>query len=402
MLFKESFPIFESHENLAYLDNAATSQKPKQVIDAIANYYGQKNGSPHRGAHILSVESTEIYDAGRKKVKEWINADRFEEVVFTRNATESLNLIAYSLIQHQIKANQNIVLSITNHHSNILPFQQLKHLGFEIRYLYCDQEGKIPTSELSKIDENTYMVSLPLISNGIGVHHDIEPIFSKADQVGALKLLDIAQAVGHIDVDVQALGADLMVFSGHKMFAPQGIGVLYGRYDLLDTFKPFLSGGDMIEYVTEQDSTFAPIPERLEAGTQNVAGVLGLTKAIEFIESVGLNLISKTEMDLTSYAYGLLKKDSDIEVYGPENIHERGALITFNIKDVHPHDVASILDGHGVAIRAGHHCCQPLMHYMKTASTCRASFAFFNTKEDVDQLMVAINEVKKVFYESNL
>ncbi|MBN2796543.1 MAG: SufS family cysteine desulfurase [Clostridia bacterium] len=399
MLYRDYFPLLKHHPEIIYLDNAATSQKPESVINEIVHYYEEHNGSPHRGAHILSVRSTEIYERGRDAVRDFIHANRSEEIIFTRNATESLNLIAYGYVMHEIKSHQNIVLSITNHHSNILPFQQLKHLGFELRYLYCDETGQFLDSELDKIDENTFLVSLPIISNGIGVIHDVKSVFDKADAVGAIKLLDAAQGVGHMEVDVQALNADLLVFSGHKMFGPQGIGVLYGRYELLDTFHPFLTGGDMIEYVTEQTSSFAPLPERLEAGTQNVEGVLGLTKAIEFIEEIGLKNIHAVEAELTTYAYEKMKSDDAIEIYGPTELNHRGALITFNLKEVHPHDVASILDSHHIAIRAGHHCCQPLMHHLNLQSTCRVSFSVFNTRDDIDKLYNAINEVKKVFYE---
>jgi len=397
MLYKEDFPIFKHHKNLVYLDNAATSQKPQMVIEGLKKYYEEENGSPHRGAHILSVASTTIYDKGRKTVQEFIGAEKTNEIVFTRNATEALNVIAYAYIDHHLKSGQNIVLSITNHHSNIIPFQRLckKHHA-ELRYMYCDEAGHLLDGELNKIDENTLLVSLPMVSNGIGVIHDIKSVFDKADSVGALKLLDGAQSVGHMPVDVKALNTDLMVFSGHKMFAPQGIGVLYGRYDLLNSFEPFLSGGDMIEYVEEQETTYAALPERLEAGTQNVSGVLGLKLAIDYINSIGLDEIHKLEKEITSYAYKKLSSLDFVDVYGKE---KRGALVTFNVKDVHPHDVASILDNSGVAIRAGHHCCQPLMKYLKHPSTCRASFGLFNTKEDVDALVKALYEVKEVFYE---
>jgi cysteine desulfurase/selenocysteine lyase len=400
MSYKSDFPIFEHHKQLVYLDNAATSQKPKLVIDALANYYARENGSPHRGAHELSIKSTIIYDKGREAVKQFVGADDRREIIFTRNATESLNLIAYGYLDRHLASEHNIVLSITNHHSNILPFQRLcQKTGAELRYLYVDLQGRLLDGELDKIDDKTLLVSIPLISNGLGVKLEVSSIFKRAKEHGALRLLDAAQAVGHEHVNVQSLEADLMVFSGHKMFAPQGIGVLYGRFELLDQFDPFLSGGDMIEYVQEQTSTYADLPDRLEAGTQNVSGVLGLLKALEYIDSIGIDTIKSTEQGLTAYAYNQLRQLDYVQVYGPNDIRHRGALVTFNVKEVHPHDVASILDNAGVAIRAGHHCCQPLMHYMKTASTCRASFSLFNTKEDVDQLIKALETVKDVFYE---
>ncbi|MCH4885979.1 cysteine desulfurase [Acidaminobacter sp. JC074] len=397
MLYKKDFEIFNNHPDLIYLDNAATSQKPNQVIDAISDYYKSGNGSPHRGAHHLSVVSTQIYNEGRRAVRDFIHASRDEEIIFTRNATEALNLIAYAYVKDHLKEDHNIVLSITNHHSNIIPFQRLCHqVGAELRYLYCDENGHILEDQYEKIDENTFLVSIPMISNGIGVKHDVKSVFDRADMFGVLKLLDAAQAVGHEHVDVKELNADLLVFSGHKMFAPQGIGVLYGKFDLLNKFQPFLSGGDMIEYVEEQTTTYADLPERLEAGTQNVEGVLGLKKAIDYINDLGLDRINKHEALITSYAYETLKALDYIEVYGDD---KRGSLVTFNVKEVHPHDVASILDSHHVAIRAGHHCCQPLMKYLNHPSTCRASFSLFNTKEDVDKLVMALEAVKEVFYE---
>lgn len=397
MLYKKDFPIFKHHSDLIYLDNAATSQKPQLVIDGLKKYYEEENGSPHRGAHKLSVASTSIYDKGRKTVQDFIGAALPEEVIFTRNATEALNIVAYAYVDYHLKSHHNIVLSITNHHSNIIPFQRLcKKHNAELRYMYCDAAGQLLEGELDKIDQDTFLVSIPMVSNGIGIVHDVKAVFDKAEQVDAIKLLDGAQSVGHMPLDVHLLKADLLVFSGHKMFAPQGIGVLYGRYDLLNTFEPFLSGGDMIEYVEEQDTTYADLPERLEAGTQNVSGVLGLKLAIDYINAIGIESIYEREQEITHYAYKRLSDLDFIEVYGHE---KRGALVTFNVKEVHPHDVASILDDSGVAIRAGHHCCQPLMKYLKHPSTCRASFGLFNTKEDVDALIQALNKVKEVFYE---
>lgn len=395
MLYKGDFPIFDKRPELIYLDNAATSQKPKVVIDALKDFYENYNGSPHRGAHQLSVDATRIYNEGREKVKSFIHADRKEEIIFTRNATEALNLIAYGYVADRLESHHNIVLSITNHHSNIIPFQRLSQkTGAELRYMYCDENGHIMEDELSKIDEHTLLVSMPMISNGLGVKHDVKAIFDKAAELGAIKVLDIAQGVGHEDVDIKALDADLAVFSGHKMFAPQGIGVLYGKFDLLNSFEPFLTGGDMIEYVEEQQTTYADLPERLEAGTQNVAGVLGLKTAIEYIEEIGLDQISSYENELTSYAFKALSSLSYVTVYGDE---KRGSLVTFNVEGVHPHDVASLLDFKGIAIRAGHHCCQPLMKYLNHPATCRVSMSIFNTKEDIDQLVIALESVKEVF-----
>lgn len=393
MLYKNDFPIYETYPELVYLDHAATSHKPKLVLDGIYDYYTKSNGSPHRGAHDLSIKSTTLYDNGRAVIKDFIHAPKDSEVVFVRNATEGLNMVAESFEPLKSKVG-NIVIAITNHHSNILPFQNTVH---ELRYMYCDDEGYILKEELDKIDDETILVSVPYISNGIGVKHDIKTIIDKTHKVGATFLLDAAQAVGHEYVNVTQLDVDLMVFSGHKMYAPQGIGVVYGKRDILNIFRPFLTGGDMIEYVTEQSSTYAPVPERLEAGTQNVAGVVGLIKAIEYINEVGIEEIEKLERQITTYAYEQLSKLDFLDIYGPKK--DRGALITFNVKDVHPHDVSSILDTHHIAIRAGHHCCQPLMQFMGLNSTCRASFNFLNTKKDVDLLIKGLEAVKAVFYE---
>lgn len=396
MSYKDDFPLLKHHPDLIYLDSAATSQKPKVVIDALQAFYEFANGSPHRGAHTLSIEATKIYQEGREKVQRFIGAERPEEIIFTKNATEALNLLAYGYVMKHLKSHHNIVLSITNHHSNILPFQRLcQQIGAELRYMYCDDNGHIAESEWMKIDDKTLMVSIPYISNGIGVKHNIKGIFDRAASFQVLKVLDIAQAVGHELIDVQALGADVVVFSGHKMYGPQGIGVLYGQYDVLDEFEPFLMGGDMIEYVEEQQATFAALPEKLEAGTQNVAGVLGLSVAIDYIEHIGLQKMIHHEKMLTNYAYDALTKLDFVTVYGDR---ERGALITFNVLDIHPHDVATLLDNRHIAIRAGHHCCQPLMKYLQQPSTCRISFSILNEEKDVDALIVALKEAKDVFY----
>jgi len=400
MLYKNDFPVFNHHKNLYYLDHAATSHKPQVVIDGMKQFYETVNGSPHRGAHDLSIQATEIYDQARSVVNDFINGEDPKSVVFTKNATEALNLISYSYLENIIEAGDEIVLSITNHHSNVLPYQRLvRKRGAKLVYLYSDDQGLIPKSELDKINIKTKVVALPLISNGIGVRHRVKDIFTRATSVGAVKILDAAQAVGHEPVDVQVLEPDLMVFSGHKMYGPQGIGVLYGRGEILNQFHPFLMGGDMIEYVTEQESTYAPVPERLEAGTQNVAGVYGLTLAIKYIQEIGINRIEAHEKAILQKAYDALSALDYVEVYGPQSIEDRGGLITFNVKDVHPHDVSSILNSHHVAIRGGHHCCQPLMKYMNLPSTCRVSFGIYSDQEDLDQLLVGLEEVRKIFHE---
>jgi cysteine desulfurase/selenocysteine lyase len=400
MLYKDSFPIFKTHPKLHYLDHAATSHKPASVIEGIRDFYEQVAGSPHRGAYDLSTQATALYQEGRKKVADFIGSNKADTIVFTKNTTEAINMIARSFLKDYLRAGDEIVLSITNHHSNILPFQWLKNeVGALIQYLYCDSRGQIPQEALDTITEKTKVVAIPYISNGIGVKHDVEAIFKRADEVGAIKILDVAQGVGHEAIDINLLNPDFMVFSGHKMYGPQGIGVLYGKMKWLKVFKPFLLGGDMIEYVTEQDFTLAETPKFLEAGTQNVSGVIGLTKAIEFIEAIGIKNIEAYEKKLVKKAYELLKTLDFVEVYGPVDFNQRGGLITFNVKAIHPHDVTSLLNGHHVAIRGGHHCCQPLMTYMKTASTCRASFGIYNTQADLEVFIQGLKEVYKIFYE---
>lgn len=399
MLYKKDFPIFDHHKKLHYLDHAATSHKPYAVIEGMKAFYEEVNGSPHRGAHDLSISATEIYSRGRQRVKKFINAPEDGTLVFTKNTTEAINLLATSFLRKKLGPGDEILLSITNHHSNILPYQRLaKTTGAKLVYMYCDDKGIIPETELDKVNARTKVMAVPYISNGIGVRHDVKKMFAACDRVGAYKVLDGAQGVGHEALDVQALNADFLAFSGHKMYGPQGIGVLYGPMDLLDEFDPFLLGGDMIEYVTEQEATYADLPERLEAGTQNVAGVQGLMHSIDYIESIGIETIKAHEETCIKSAYKALKALDFVEVYGPEALKDRGGLITFNVKDVHPHDVASILNSRHVAIRGGHHCCQPLMSHMNLPSTCRVSFGIYTTEEDIDCLVEALKEVNRIFH----
>lgn len=395
---RSDFPILNDTKTLNYLDNAATTHMPLHVQNALSNYTNQSHGSPHRGAHRLSIEATKAYDAARDRVRRFIGAESSAECIFTRNTTESLNLIAYGYLMHTIEPGDKIVTSITAHHSAVLPLQMVaKAKGAKLEFLYCDSSGHIPKSELSKIDQKTKYVLVPYVSNGIGTIHALEAIEKMTHKHGAVFAVDGAQAVGHIPIDVKALNIDLFVFSGHKIFAPQGIGVLYGKQDLLETFEPFLRGGDMIEYVEEQSSTFAPLPERLEAGTQNVYGAVGLHAALDYVDAIGLENIRSTEERLTGYAYSKLSDMEGISLYGPSLSSERGGLITFNVDGIHPHDVASILDHHGVAIRAGHHCCQPLMKHLNLSSTCRVSFAVYNTLEDINQFIDALTKAREVF-----
>ncbi|NLJ79336.1 MAG: cysteine desulfurase [Tissierellia bacterium] len=382
---------------LAYLDSAATTQRPIQVLDAMARYNKFSNGNPHRGAYQLSIRATEEYDLSRQKVKEFINAGEVEEIVFTRNTTESLNLIASSYGMDFIEEGDEIVLSISEHHSNILPWQRVaRQKGAILRYMYLDDGGRITEEEMDRvIGSRTKIVAIAHMSNVLGTIYPIEEILERAHEVGAVVIVDGAQAVPHMKVDVQELDADFYVFSAHKMLGPMGIGVLYGKRKLLEDMSPYLLGGDMIEYVTEQDATFAPLPHKFEAGTQNVEGAVGLRAAIEYIEDIGLDNIRQHEMELMEYAMDRLLNIPYISIQGPSDLESKGGIISFTIDDVHPHDVSSILDAYGVAIRSGHHCAQPLMKFMGLPATSRLSFYLYNTEEDVDQFINAIGNVRK-------
>ncbi|HAS74499.1 MAG TPA: cysteine desulfurase [Clostridiales bacterium UBA8960] len=395
---KSDFPIFTSHPSLIYLDHAATSQKPQMVITRMSQYLEESNGSPHRGAHLLSVEATRQYDYGRARVAEFINASRPEEIVFTKNATEALNLIAYSYGRSFLSEGDEIVIAITSHHSNIVPWQMLaKEKGARVVYLYIDSEGEFLPGEFDKIGARTKIVTFPWVSNGLGCIHDVEALIQKAHEQGAVAIVDAAQAIGHMHVDVKRLDADFLVFSGHKMYGPTGVGVLYGKHGLLDAMPPFLMGGDMIEYVEEQSTTFAQVPERFEAGTQHVEGVVGLIAAIDFITLVGVDHIKEKEQRIAKYAVRKLSELPFIKVLGPSVDRERGALVAFEVEGIHPHDVASLLDSRGIAIRAGHHCTQPMMKFLGLSASCRASFSIYNYVEEVDALVDALIYVREVF-----
>lgn len=395
---RKDFPIIEN-QDIAYLDSGATAQKPVQVIEKVNKYYENENANPHRGAYKLSIKATEVYDEAREKVAKFINAENAENIVFTRNATESLNLIAYSYGLENIKKGDKVLLSIMEHHSNLVPWQNVcKKTGATLEYMYIDGNGMITPEEIeNKIVPGVKIVGITHISNVLGTINPVKEIISKAHKVGAIVVVDASQSVPHIKVDVTDLDADFLVFSGHKMMSPLGIGVLYGKSDLLNKMSPFLFGGDMIEYVYEQDTTYAPIPTKFEAGTQNVGGAVGLSAAIDYLNNIGMEKVENIEKDLMSYAMESLSKLDFIEIYGPKDLKYHAGVISFNVKGVHPHDVASILDSKNVCIRSGNHCAQPLLRYMGLDSTCRASFYIYNTKEDIDRLIFALNKTRDVF-----
>ena len=392
---RKDFPILK---DITYLDSGATTQKPLEVIDAIADYYKNDNANIHRGAYDLSIRATQAYDNARSKVASFINAVSSQEIVFTRNTTESMNLVAYSYGLNNLKKDDIILISIMEHHSDLVPWQMVaKKTGAKLEYMYVNDEGIIPEEELNKIRDGVKLVGITHVSNVLGTINPVKEITRRAHEVGAVAIVDAAQSVPHMKVDVQDIDCDFLAFSGHKMLAPMGIGVLYGKYDLLDKMTPFLSGGDMIEYVYEQDTTYAPVPTKFEAGTQNVEGAIGLAKAIEYIEKVGYDTIEKIEKDLLTYAMDELTKLEYVDIYGPKDIDKHAGVISFNLKGIHPHDVASILDSEKVCVRSGNHCAQPLLNSMGIDSTCRASFYMYNTREDVDNLVKAIQKAKEMF-----
>ena len=398
MDFKKDFPIFENRD-ISYLDSGATSQKPQYVINAIEEFYKKFNANPHRGAYSLSLEATEQYENTREKIAKFINARNKEEIIFSKNASESLNLIAYSYGLSNLKQNDEVVLSIMEHHSNLVPWQFVtKQTNSILKYMYINNEFELSKEEIeSKITDKTKVVGITHISNVLGTINNVKEIIKYAHKKGAIVIVDASQSIPHTKVDVQDLDADFLVFSGHKMFAPLGIGVLYGKKELLNKMPPFLMGGDMIEYVYEQNTTYAPLPNKFEAGTQNVEGVVGLGAAIDYIESIGYETINKVEQEVTEYAVNELSKLNFIEMYVTPNKQNHSSVVSFNVRGVHPHDVASILDVNGVCIRSGNHCAQPLLRYMGMDSTCRASFSIYNTKEDVDKLVDALNKTYKMF-----
>ena len=395
---KKDFPLLKE-KNIAYLDSGATTQKPIQVIEKINEFYKSYNANPHRGAYTLSMEATEIYENTRTKIAKFINAKHREEIIFSKNATESLNLIAYSYGLENLKKDDEVVLSIMEHHSNLVPWQYVtKTTGSTLKYMYINDEFELSDEEIeSKITDKTKIVGITHVSNVLGTINNVKKIIKYAHKKGAVVVVDASQSIPHSKIDVQDLDADFLVFSGHKMLSPLGIGVLYGKKEILNNMKPFLMGGDMIEYVYEQDTTFASLPNKFEAGTQNVEGVVGLGAAIDYINDFGYENIQKIEKEVVKYAREELSKLDYLTLYLTPNEENHSSVISFNINEIHPHDVASILDTEGVCIRSGNHCAQPLLRSLNIDSTCRASFYFYNTKEDVDRLVHALNKAYDMF-----
>lgn len=393
----DDFEIFKNN-NVTYLDSGATTQKPNYVINKVNDYYHKMNANPHRGSYGLSILATKEYDKAREKVKNFINAEHCEEIIFTKNATESLNLIAYSYGLENVNEGDEIVISIMEHHSNLVPWQMVSKVkNAKLKYLYINNNYEIDEKEFKKITKKTKIVAITHVSNVTGTINNIEKIIEIAHKNGAVVVVDASQSIAHMKIDVRLLDVDFLVFSGHKMLSSMGIGVLYGKKEILSNMKPFLMGGDMIEYVYEQDTSFAPLPEKFEAGTQNVGAAISLAAAIEYIENIGYDRIKKHEEKLVSYARKELKKLDFLDLYFTNNRTNHSSVISFNIKGVHPHDVASILNSYNIAVRSGNHCAQPLHRYLNIDSTCRASFYIYNTKDDVDKLIDGLIKINKMF-----
>lgn len=398
----KDFPTLLTNKNgqrLIYLDSAATTQKPIQVIEAIKDYYLNYNANPHRGAYELSIAATQAYDNAREKVRKFIDAEFSKEIIFTKNATEGFNLLASSYGMDNINQGDEIVISIAEHHSNLIPWQKVaREKGAVLKYMYTDENGELSLEEIkSKITSKTKIVSVTHVSNALGTINPIREIINYAHSKNAVVIIDGSQSIPHMKVSVRELNADFLVFSGHKLLAPMGIGVVYGKKELLENMSTYMLGGDMIEYVYEQNTTFAQIPQKFEGGTQNVEGAIGLAKAIDYLEEVGMDKVSKIEKELISCAMEELKKLPYVKIYGPTNIENRSGVISFEIEGIHAHDVASILDNYKIAVRSGNHCAQPLMRYMGINSTCRVSFYLYNNKDDVYKLINAIKETYKMF-----
>lgn len=397
---RKDFPILnvEVHgKPLAYLDNAATAQKPTQVIETLDAYYRESNSNIHRGVHTLSEKATAIYEKARDKVKEFINADSTKEIVFVRGATEAINLVAQSFGRNTLKAGDEIIITELEHHSNIVPWQILsEQTGAKLNYIPINDAGELILEEYEKLlSDKTRIVAVGHISNALGTINPIKTIIEKAHAVGAKILVDGAQAVPHTQVDVKELDCDFYVFSGHKLFGPTGIGVLYGKEALLDSMPPYQSGGDMIQMVTMEKSTYNALPYKFEAGTPHIAGVIGLGAAIDYVNELGLEAAAQYEIELLDYANEQASQVAGLNFVGTAK--NKTSILSFTLDGIHPHDIGTILDGEGVAIRAGHHCAMPVMERFSIPATARASFAFYNTREEVDALIKAIDKCQKVF-----
>ncbi len=394
--YKKDFPLL-MNRSIAYLDNAATEQRPVSVLEAENNFYEKYNANPLRGLYELGVEATEQYENARERVRRFLNAGSTKEIIFTRNTTESINLVAYSYGLNFLHAEDEILVTVMEHHSNLLPWQMVaKATGARLVYLDCEQDGTLTAQEIeNKITSHTKMAAIGHVSNVLGCINPVETVIEKVHANGGVVLVDAAQSAPHMKVDVAKLDADFVVFSGHKLMASMGIGVLYGKEALLEQMPPFLSGGEMIEYVTRTGAAYAQLPHKFEAGTVNGGGAVSLAAALDYMDSIGMDNIVCKEQELTKYAFEGMQQTPGVQIIGSPNWEEHHGIISFAVQDVHPHDVASILDEDGVAIRAGHHCAQPLLAHLGIRSCARASFAFYNTKEDIDRFLASLSQVRR-------
>ncbi|WP_406834738.1 cysteine desulfurase [Lactococcus lactis] len=397
---KKDFPVLNqivNDEPLVYLDNAATTQKPLKVLAAIKDYYENDNANVHRGVHTLAERATEKYEAAREKVRQFINAKSTKEVLFTRGTTTSINWVAQFAGQI-LKTGDEIVISIMEHHSNIVPWQEVaKKTGAILKFVYL-KDGQLDMDDLrKKITNQTKFVSIAHVSNVLGTINPVEEITKIAHEHGAYMAVDGAQSTPHMAIDLQKMDVDFFAFSGHKMMGPTGIGVLYGKEELLNQFEPVEFGGEMIDFVYESHSTWTELPWKFEAGTPNIAGAIALGAAIDYIQELGIDQIHQHEIELIDYLMPKLQEIEGLKIYGPKDNVKRGGLIAFNIEGLHPHDVATALDMEGVAVRAGHHCAQPLLNYLETPATARASFYLYNTQADCDKLVEALKKTKEFF-----
>ncbi|MFF2446814.1 cysteine desulfurase [Neobacillus sp. NPDC058068] len=399
---RKQFPILDQEVNghpLVYLDSSATSQKPFQVIEAIEKYYREINSNVHRGVHTLGTRATDAYEGAREKVRKFINAKSTQEVIFTRGTTTSLNTVAASYAAANVKEGDEIVITYMEHHSNIIPWQQVaRRTGAQLKYIPLQEDGTISLDDVrATITANTKVVSVMQVSNVLGVINPVKEIAEIAHQNGAIMVVDAAQSAPHMKIDVQDLDCDFLAFSGHKMCAPTGIGVLYGKKQLLANMEPIEFGGEMIDFVELYESTWKELPWKFEAGTPIIAGAIGLGAAIDFLNEIGLDNIAEHEHRLAAYALEKMAAVEGMTIYGPLDAAKRAGLVTFNLTDVHPHDVATVLDAEGIAVRAGHHCAQPLMRWLKASATARASFYLYNSEDDIDKLVEGLVKTKEYF-----
>ena len=401
-LIRKDFPILETQVNghqIVYFDNGATTQRPLPVVNAVVDYVTHQNGNPHRGAHIFAISASEAYDTSKEVVRDFIHARSEKEIIYTRITTESRNLVSRSYGETHLKKGDHILITIAEHHSNLVTWQRAaEKTGAVLDYIYIDKEtGHFPEEELKKIDDpRVKILAFAQVSNVLGVEFDPKPLIKRAHAHGAVVVLDGAQSTPHKQIDVQDLDCDFFAFSGHKMCSMGGIGVLYAKEELLDEMEPFLMGGDMIETVEEQTTTFAELPAKFEAGTQYVEGAVGLVAAIKYIQAIGYDDIRAQERKLVTRCLEGMKKLPFIQIIGPKNPEEKEGLIAFEVEGVHPHDVAQIMSAEGICIRTGHHCAEPLHHYLGVNASCRASFYFYNTEEEVDYFLDKLKDVRKV------